>query len=119
MPLNANELQVHQYARCYVLALLGDMVFVDKFGDRVHLMWLEFMENLHNPPKYSWGNAALSWLYKQLCKASEKMTKQIGGALILIQLWIYARFSHMSPHKMPPPEGVDGQQPPPTPFAMK
>ena len=27
LPPDANELQVHQYARCYVLALLGDMVF--------------------------------------------------------------------------------------------
>ena len=53
LPPDANELQVHQYARFYVLALLGDMIFVDKSEDRVHLMWLEFMENLHNPPKYS------------------------------------------------------------------
>ena len=53
LPPDANELQVHQYARCYVLALLGDMVFADKFRDRVDLMWLEFMENLNDPPKYS------------------------------------------------------------------
>ena len=119
LPPDANELQVHQYARCYILALLGDMVFADKSRDRVHLMWLEFMENLNDPPKYSWGSAALSWLYRQLCKASKKTAKQIGGALILVQLWIYARFPHMSPQKMPLPEGVYGQQPPPTPFAMK
>ena len=43
LPPDANEIQVHQYARCYILALLGDMVFLDKFGDRVHLMWLKFM----------------------------------------------------------------------------
>ena len=86
LPPDANELQVHQYARYYVLALLGDMVFADKSGDRVHLMWLEFMENLNDPPKYSWGSAALSWLYRQLCKASKKTAKQIGGALILVQL---------------------------------
>ena len=119
LPPDANELQVHQYARCYVLALLRNMVFADKSGDRVHLMWLEFMENLNDPPKYSWGSAALSWLYRQLCKASEKTAKQIGGALILVQLWIYARFPHMSPQKVPPPEGVYGPPPPPIPFAMK
>ena len=43
LPPNANEIQVHQYARCYILALLGDMILLDKFRDRVHLMWLEFM----------------------------------------------------------------------------
>ena len=53
LPLDANEMQVYQYAHYFVLALLGDMVFVDKSGDKVHLMWLEFMQNLYNPPKYS------------------------------------------------------------------
>ena len=91
LSFDANELQVHQCAHCYVLSLLGDMVFVDKSGDRVHLMWLEFMENLHNPTKYSWGSAALSWLYRQLCKATEKTAKKFGGVLILVQLWIYNR----------------------------
>ena len=119
LPSDANELQVHQYAHCYVLALLGDMVFIDKSGDRVHIMWLEFMENLNDPPKYSWGSAALSWLYRQLCKASEKTAKQIGGALILVKLWIYARFSHMSPQKVPPSEGVYGPPPSSIPFSMK
>ena len=75
LPSDANELQVHQYAHCYVLALLGDMVFIDKSGDRVHIMWLEFMENLNDPPKYSWGSAALSWLYRQLCNATDKKAK--------------------------------------------
>ena len=75
LPPDANEIQVHQYTRCYILALLGDMVFLDKSGDRVHLMWLEFMRNLHNPHKYSWGSAALSWLYRQLCNAIDKKAK--------------------------------------------
>ena len=58
LPPVANEIQVHQYACCYILALLGDMVFLDKSGDMVHLMWLEFMWNLRNPRKYSWGSVA-------------------------------------------------------------
>ena len=95
LPLDANELQVHQYAHCYVLALQGDMIFVDKSKDRVHLMWLEFMQNLCNLPKKA---------------------KQIGGPLILVQLWIYARFPHMSPQKVS--KGVCGPPPPPIPLAM-
>lgn len=119
LPPNANEIQVHQYARCYILALLGDLVFLDKYGDRVHLMWLEFMPNLRNPRKYSWGSAALSWLYRQLCNATDKKAKQIGGPLILVQLWIYVRFPHMSPQMVPQPEGVYGPPLPPIPLAMK
>ena len=30
LPLNANEIQVHQYTRCYIVALLGDMLFLNK-----------------------------------------------------------------------------------------
>ena len=40
LPLDANEIQVHQYTRYYILALLGYMVFLDKSEDSVHLMWL-------------------------------------------------------------------------------
>ena len=85
LPPDANEIQVHQYACCYILALLGDMVFLDKSGDRVHLMYLEFMQNFRNPRKYSWGSATLSWLYRQLCNATDKKAKQICGPLILVQ----------------------------------
>nr|XP_023908916.1 serine/threonine-protein phosphatase 7 long form homolog [Quercus suber] len=95
LPSDANEIQVHQYARCYILALLGDMVYLDKSRDRVHLMWLEFMQNLRNPRKYSWGSAVLSWLYRQPCNATDKKAKQIGRPLILVQLWIYVRFPHV------------------------
>ena len=78
LPPNDNEIQVHQYACYYILALLGDMVFLDKSEDRVHLMWLEFIQNLRNSRKYSWGSSALSWLYRQLCNATDKKAKQIG-----------------------------------------
>ena len=38
LPPNTEEDQLHKYARCYILALLGDTIFMDKFVDRVHLM---------------------------------------------------------------------------------
>ena len=40
LPNGAAEVVVHQYARCYILALLADTIFADKSGDRVHTMWL-------------------------------------------------------------------------------
>ncbi|KAK9991518.1 hypothetical protein SO802_026503 [Lithocarpus litseifolius] len=66
-------------------ALLGDKIFMDKTGDRVHLMHLEFLRNLRDSPQYSWGSGCLAWLYRELCQASHKETSQIGGALQLIQ----------------------------------
>ncbi|KAL0008554.1 hypothetical protein SO802_010056 [Lithocarpus litseifolius] len=49
LPHDTTEMQIHQYARCYILALLGDKIFMDKSGDRVHLMFLEFLRNLCRP----------------------------------------------------------------------
>ena len=72
LPHNATEIQIHQYARCYILMLLGDKIFMDKLGDRVHLMFLEFLRNLHDPPQYSWGSGCLACLYRELCWASDK-----------------------------------------------
>ena len=47
---DATEIQIHQYARCYILTLLGDKIFIDKLGDRMHLMFLEFLRNLRDLP---------------------------------------------------------------------
>ncbi|XP_075665675.1 serine/threonine-protein phosphatase 7 long form homolog [Castanea sativa] len=67
LPPNATEDQLHKYARCYILALLGDTIFMDKSGDRVHLM------------------------------ASDKKANQIGGCLLLVQYWAWARFPYLCP----------------------
>ncbi|XP_050255009.1 protein MAIN-LIKE 1-like [Quercus robur] len=53
LPHDVTEIQIHQYARCYILALLGDKLFMDKLGDRMHLMFLEFLWNLRDPPQYN------------------------------------------------------------------
>ena len=50
LPHNATEIQIHQYPPCYILVLLGDKIFMDKSRDRVHLMFLEFLQNLRDPP---------------------------------------------------------------------
>ena len=72
LPHNATEIQIHQYARCYILALLGDKLFMDKSGYRVHLMFLAFLRNLRDLPQYSWGSGCVAWLYRELCHAREK-----------------------------------------------
>jgi hypothetical protein len=39
----------------------------------------------------------LASLYRELCRATKPNTKDIGGALILVQLWAWSRFPHMTP----------------------
>ena len=36
------------------------------------MMPLQFLNLISNAKKYSWGGAALAWLYRHLCKASDK-----------------------------------------------
>ena len=109
LPPNTEEDQLHKYARCYILALLGDAIFMDKFVDRVHLMWVQQLEDLCNPRRYIWGSACLAWLYRKLCRASDKTTSQIGGCLLLVQYWVWARFSYLCPIvEHGPPVGAYG-----------
>ena len=51
VPDDAAEEVVHQYARCYILALLADTIFADKSSDRVHTIWLQMLRNFRNPPQ--------------------------------------------------------------------
>ncbi|XP_075636600.1 serine/threonine-protein phosphatase 7 long form homolog [Castanea sativa] len=113
------EVVVHQYARCYILALLGDTIFADKSGDRVHTMWLQMLRDLHNPPRYSWGSACLAWLYRELCRATDKNASQIGGALILVQYWAWSRFPFLCPRMDLPPDGAYGPPLPSSPLSIK
>ena len=93
---NAEEDQLHKYTWCYILALLGDTIFMDKSCDRVHLMWVQQLEDLCNSRKYSWGSACLAWFYRELCMASED-TSQISGCLLLVQYWAWTRFPYLCP----------------------
>ena len=86
LPDDANEVIVQQYARAYILEMLGGSVFADTSRDKVHFLWLMFLEDFNTAGEYSWGSAALTWLYRQLCNVVKAKTKDIGGALILVQL---------------------------------
>ena len=81
---DTTEELVQQYAQFYILEMLASILFMDKFGKRHSIMYLQFFNSISNGKKYSWGSASLSWLYRHLCKASEKIAKQIGGAMLLV-----------------------------------
>ena len=68
---------------------------MDKSNDRLHLIWVQQLEDLRNPRRYSWGSACLTWLYRELCRASDKKASQIGGCLLLVQYWAWAKFLYL------------------------
>ena len=79
LPDGVAEVVVHQFARCYILALLGDTIFRDKSSNRVHTMWLQILRDLRNPPQYSWGITCLTWLYRELCRACQRGRPKLFG----------------------------------------
>ncbi|RYR16002.1 hypothetical protein Ahy_B04g072985 isoform B [Arachis hypogaea] len=65
-----SELQL--YARAYIMMLLGTQLFGDKSGTRIHIRWLPNVARLEDMGGYSWGSAALSWLYRCMCRMANR-----------------------------------------------
>nr|XP_023877920.1 serine/threonine-protein phosphatase 7 long form homolog [Quercus suber] len=69
---NAGDEVLQQHARYHLLVWMGALLFMDKSADRVSLLPLQFLNPISNGRQYSWGSAALAWLYRHFCSASKK-----------------------------------------------
>lgn len=70
---DADDEVVQQYARYHLLVWMGALFFMDKSTDRVSLLSLQFLNPISNARQYSWGSAALAWLYRHLYSALRRM----------------------------------------------
>ena len=54
-----------------------------------------------NIAQYSWGSAALGWLYRQLYDACRRAgnDSNLGGCAYLLQIWIWERFPVGQPYR--------------------
>ncbi|XP_015967255.1 protein MAIN-LIKE 1-like [Arachis duranensis] len=71
-PDGADEETVRRFARAYIMMLLGTQLFADKFGNRIHIRWLPYVARLEKIGGYSWGSAALAWLYRCMCRVANR-----------------------------------------------
>ncbi|RYQ96313.1 hypothetical protein Ahy_B08g092020 [Arachis hypogaea] len=46
---------------------------------------------------YSWGSAALAWLYRCMCRVANRHVVKLAGPLQLLQSWIFWRFPRFRP----------------------
>ena len=83
---DAAEHAVQCQARAYILLLLGGVLFADNSGGQVQLLYLPLLMDLEVASQYSWGSATLAFLYRQLCRASEREKVEIVGPVILLQV---------------------------------
>ncbi|MFQ6622556.1 hypothetical protein Gotur_002637, partial [Gossypium turneri] len=85
LPSTANEWEVMQAVRAYIMHLIGGVLMLDANDSKVHLIYLPLLSNLHNTRSYSWGSLILAMLYCELCRTTDPSTVDIGGCLILLQ----------------------------------
>lgn len=100
LPENATEETVRCYARAYILRLIGGFLMPDKSQNLVKLMFLQFLEDLDCCGAYNWGGAVLATLYRMLCRASKPGDKEIGGPLVLLQIWAWERLPRIAPRRL-------------------
>ncbi|RYQ82942.1 hypothetical protein Ahy_B10g101540 [Arachis hypogaea] len=96
-PAGADEETVRRFARAYIMILLGTQLFADKSGNRIHIRWLPYVARLEEMGTYSWGSAALAWLYRCMCRVANRHVVKLAGPLQLLQSWIFWRFPRFRP----------------------
>uniref|UniRef100_A0A8I6YSC5 Aminotransferase-like plant mobile domain-containing protein n=1 Tax=Hordeum vulgare subsp. vulgare TaxID=112509 RepID=A0A8I6YSC5_HORVV len=92
-PRDASPLVVERFVRAYLWNLLTQVVFPDGTGDTASWMFLDPLRDWD--VKWSWGSAALAFLYRQLdgaCMRS-KPTSTLGGFVWDLQVWMWERMS--------------------------
>ncbi|XP_021715080.1 serine/threonine-protein phosphatase 7 long form homolog [Chenopodium quinoa] len=77
------------------------------------LYYLSFLRDWETASTYSWGSATLVFLYRQLCRACQRDSRQIGGPLILLQLWSWEHITIGRPYirrpRDPPQEDPEAE----------
>ncbi|XP_025612097.1 protein MAIN-LIKE 1-like [Arachis hypogaea] len=96
-PDGADEETVRRFARAYIMMLLGTQLFADKSGNHIHIRWLPYVARLEEMGGYSWGSAALAWLYRCMCRVTNRHVVKLAGPLQLLQSWIFWRFPSFRP----------------------
>ncbi|RYQ95848.1 hypothetical protein Ahy_B08g091234 isoform B [Arachis hypogaea] len=74
-----------------------ETLFADKSGNRIHIKWLPFVARLEEMGGYSWGSAALAWLYRCMCRVANRHVVKLAGPLQLLQSLIFWRFPGFRP----------------------
>ncbi|RYR38486.1 hypothetical protein Ahy_A09g043538 [Arachis hypogaea] len=96
-PNGADDETVRRYAHAYIMMLLGTQLFGDKSGNCIHIRWLPYVARLEEMGTYSWGSAALAWLYRCMCRVANRHVVKLAGPLQLLQSWIFWRFPRFRP----------------------
>ncbi|CAH9146681.1 unnamed protein product, partial [Cuscuta epithymum] len=108
LPPDADEMIIQQHARAYILMMMGASIFADKSGNEVQVLHLPLLERFDVAAQFSWGSATLAYLYRQLCRGCQRGSTELGGFLLLLQIWSW-EYIHIGRPIIVGYHGIDGQ----------
>ncbi|CAH9096741.1 unnamed protein product, partial [Cuscuta europaea] len=104
---DADEVMIQQHARTYILMMMGAFIFADKSGNEVQVLHLPMLERFDVAAQFSWGSATLAYLYRQLCHGCYRGSIELGGFLLLLQIWSW-EYIHIGRPIIVAYHGIDG-----------
>jgi hypothetical protein len=72
--------------KCFLLYLVGCLLFGDKSNKHIELIYLTTMEDYAAMGDYSWGGMTLEYLYHCLSEVSLLDGKALGGSVTLLMV---------------------------------
>ncbi|XP_021746768.1 serine/threonine-protein phosphatase 7 long form homolog [Chenopodium quinoa] len=88
LPDGADEATIARHARAYLFLLISGVLFGGKSGSHLQIIYLQLVDHdWEHIRGYSWGSACLAMLYRHLCRASRRGSREISGPLFLLQYW--------------------------------
>ncbi|CAI0403238.1 unnamed protein product [Linum tenue] len=98
LPEDATNAQIERYARISLICLVGGFLFPNKSGGNMNCMRLRvLLEDWNKIGRKSWGSTCLAMIYVELCKCMDPKTKQAGGAMFILQLWVWEHLPTFAP----------------------
>jgi hypothetical protein len=96
---------VLRFTRAWLWHMVAEFLFSD--GNRNTTSWLVLLIlclEWEAIATYSWGSAALAWLYRSLCDGVSRSgpSSNLRGCAYLLQIWLWERFWVTRPYRHDP-----------------
>lgn len=83
--------------RCYIMLLIGSLLFPKGSGSSMHVKYLPLLRNIDKIGTYSWGSTCLSYLYCSLYNNTKKDTSIFYECAVLLQTQGWYKLSSLAP----------------------
>ncbi|RYR43509.1 hypothetical protein Ahy_A08g039908 [Arachis hypogaea] len=77
MPSTDEPETLRQYARCYIMLLIGGYLLTDKSNILMHIRWQPLFWDFAECRALSWGLDVLVWTYQSLCLAAQRASQTL------------------------------------------